>query len=166
MASDRFQTLIFDLDDTLIPTSELLVPQAVRKVFQTLTDHGLKWDFETFEQYRKKHIIQLSHREIIREIIKNTLSEGTLSSKGHIFEKCIKSFYETSLPETIPLLPGASENLKSLSTKYKLFLLSAGDRATQEEKIIKANLQKIFHEVAVADDSCQFDKKKLNAPWM
>ncbi len=166
MAAVRFQTLIFDLDDTLIPTSEVLIPRAVQHVFQVLTSNGLDWNFEKFEQYRKKHMRKLSHREIIKEIIENLIPKNSMETKGHIFDSCLKAFYQASLPEVIPLLPGAQHNLEKLKSKYTLFLLTGGDLATQKQKLIKAGLQGFFQEIEVADASLNNAKKKIIEKWI
>jgi len=162
MGSPRFQTLIFDLDDTLIPTSEALIPQAVRNVFQVLVRHGLPWTFESFETYRKKHIRDLPHREIIKKLI----LENSLETKKHILEESLNAFYSNSLPEKIPLLPGAQENLEKLSQKYGLFLLTAGDRATQKLKITKLGIEKFFRGIEIADEKWKFDKKAVLESWI
>lgn len=162
MALDRFQTLIFDLDDTLIPTSEILIPQAVRQVFKILAEHGLDWDFKAFEEYRKKHLDQCSHREII----KNIIEENKLSPKSHIFESCLNAFYKVELPPRIPLLPEAQRTLQYLRPRYQLLLLTAGDERTQKEKIIRAGLENLFHEVKIVGSLEKKDKKESIANWI
>ncbi len=162
MAATRFQTLIFDLDDTLIPTSDVLIPQAAQHVFQLLSENGLKWSFSQFEEYRKKHIIEHSHREIIRMLIE----EKKLGPKGHIYDSCMKAFYNASLPEQIPLLPGAKDNLEKLVKNYRLFLLTGGDEKTQKQKLIKAKIQDYFAEIVVAGASWQYNKKAVIENWL
>ncbi len=162
MAATRFQTLIFDLDDTLIPTSEVLIPQAAQHVFQLLSENGLKWSFSQFEEYRKKHIVQHSHREIIKMLIE----EKKLGPKGHIYESCMKAFYHASLPNEIPLLPGAKDNLEQLTKNYRLFLLTGGDENTQKQKLIKAKIQDYFTEVVVAGAAWRYNKKAVIENWL
>lgn len=162
MALNRFQTLIFDLDDTLIPTSELLIPRAVRHVFQLLSENGLKWSFNQFEEYRKKHIELFSHREILEKL----LNETKLGTKEHILQDCLRAFYEASIPSKIPLLPGALENLSQLTKTYRLLLLTAGDQKTQKQKIINCDIEKYFSEIIVADSSWQFNKQLVIENWI
>lgn len=162
MAQDRFQTLIFDLDDTLIPTSEVLIPRAVRHVFEILAKQGLEWDFETFEAYRRKHMARSSHREII----KNIITENSLSLKSHILESCLKAFYQIELPAQLPLLPGAKENLQTLQPKYNLFLLTGGNPQTQREKLQRAQLTHFFEEISIVDTSQPETKKQSLETWI
>ena len=162
MAATCFQTLIFDLDDTLIPTSEVLIPQAAQHVFRLLSENGLEWSFSQFDEYRKKHIAQHSHREIIKMLIE----EKKLGPKGHIYESCMKAFYNASLPDQIPLLPGAKNNLEELSKSYRLFLLTGGDEQTQKQKLVKAKIQDYFTEVVVAGATWQYNKKSVIENWL
>ena len=162
MAKERFQTLIFDLDDTLIPTSEVLIPQAVQEVFQILSSNGLGWDFKTFEAYRKKHMAHWSHREILTNII----DENHLSPKSHIFESGLKAFYQVELPARIPLLPEVASTLQYLKPRYQLFLLTAGEENTQAEKILRAGLKDFFHEIKIVGSLEKKDKKESIAQWI
>ncbi len=162
MATERFQTLIFDLDDTLIPTSEVLIPQAVQQVFEILSSNGLSWDFKTFEAYRKKHMARWSHREII----KNIIDENHLSPKSHIFESCLKAFYEVDLPAQIPLLPDAEATLKYLVPRYRLFLLTAGEENTQMKKVIRSGVKDFFHEIKIVGALEKQDKKESITEWI
>lgn len=86
-----FIHLIFDLDDTLLDTSGLLIP------------------------------------------IKDTPE----------FEKRIQ--------EPLPLLPGASENLRYLSSKYQLHLLTQGRPHFQNQKITSLGISHFFKSITICD---------------
>ena len=162
MTRGRFQTLIFDLDDTLIPTTELFVPQAIRRVHALLKNNGLEWSLEQFDQYRKKHISEFSHREIFKKLV----NELPLQRKEHTLEKAVLTFYTPELPESIPLMEGAEANLFLLKKTYTLFLLTGGTKNVQNEKIKRAGLHGTFQEIVVADEKWKFNKEMVIQHWI
>jgi len=89
MSSIRY--IIFDLDDTLLDTSQLLIP---------------------------------------------------IRQTEHFFDR---------IQQPLPLMPGASENLQYLSSKYNLYLLTQGQRQIQEQKITSLQIRQYFKSVDIVD---------------
>lgn len=162
MTQGRFQTLIFDLDDTLIPTTELFVPNAINRVHTLLKENGLEWSLEEFNEYRKKHISEFSHREIFKKVI----YELPLKHKEHTLKEAISFFYSPQLPPSIPLIDGAEANLRAFNKKYFLFLLTGGTEKVQMEKVKRAGLLDTFQEIVVADEKWQFNKEMIIKDWI
>ena len=162
MSEPRFQTLILDLDDTLIPTSDVLIPPAIQEVHQIMQEYGLKWTLEEFNTYRKSNMNQKSHREIFKQIV----DLNHLKPKEHIIMRTFKAFYEGPVPNPLPLLPGALSNLQALAPKYNLFLMTGGRKSNQRHKIKISGIEAFFNEILVVDESWDFQKIKALEFWI
>ena len=51
-----YKAIAFDLDDTLIDTTNELIPFACRKIHTYLVSQGYAFDFEKFDSLRKRSI--------------------------------------------------------------------------------------------------------------
>ena len=69
----KVTTLIFDLDDTLLETSRLLVPQATRESCLAMIQAGLKADLETCLNARKN---------LLTKNLRNNIFEALVSELG------------------------------------------------------------------------------------
>src|SRR3954469_15193475 len=100
--------IAFDLDDTLIDTSGLLVPEAARQACQAMKNFGLKCSLEECLRWREKLAKEMSHREIFLEIARkyNAGDIHPMATAG------IQSFYNPTVPDKLPLLEGAKSNLE------------------------------------------------------
>lgn len=143
-----FKALAFDLDDTLIDTSGLLVPLASRAAYVAMTNKGLKMSYEIFDQQRKEKAIRMTHKQIFFEIAE---SQGDNSLVADMAEAGIHTFYHPPLPPSLPLLAGAAENLRFLKDRYTLFLVTSGAISTQKEKVKRAGLESHFQSCIFVD---------------
>ncbi len=138
------RAIAFDLDDTLLDTSGILVPAATRHSFQILIENGLALTYEQCEQHRLQMIRSVSHKDVFAILAKKFGSEKTES----VVPAAIRAFYEPQLPVSLPLLSGARENIDYLKDKYMLFVVTAGSEATQQNKAkalgIDTDFQKIY----------------------
>ena len=66
----NFKAIAFDLDDTLIDTSNLLAPEAAKQAFNLLIQDGLEISLEECEIQRAKYIKKMSHKEFFSFISK------------------------------------------------------------------------------------------------
>jgi len=149
------RAIAFDLDDTLMDTTGILVPQAARRAFQILIDAGLKLTLDQCEQKRTEMIKKLSHKEVFEKLAAEFGEKATLEA----LVKANSAFYEPELPEHLPLLPGALENLKYLSPKYSLYVVTAGFDKAQQEKVQALGIQSYFKKVFVVN-SLNKEKKR------
>ncbi len=143
----QFKALVFDLDDTLLDTSQLLVPMAAKHACQEMIKQGLQCSLQVCEQERAKLANQLSHREIFKKIANDI---GCIHTELAI-ENAVNAFYNPAVPKNLPLMPGALENLSELSKKYSLFLLTTGNLETQLKKIHALNILHFFKEYFIVD---------------
>ncbi len=138
------RAIAFDLDDTLLDTSGILVPEATRHSFQILIDNGLKLTQQQCEQHRLEMIRSISHKDVFSSLASQYGSATTVLA----VPDAIRAFYQPPLPRVLPLLPGARKNIDYLKVKYLLFVVTAGDELTQINKSkalgIDQNFEKIY----------------------
>ncbi len=134
------KAIAFDLDDTLIDTTHLLVPMASQAAYQAMALKGLQTSFEIFENERRQGALSMKHVDIFQSIAQKYSSQPS----GEIAEAGITTFYNPPLPTHIPLLPGALENLEYLKGKYALFLVTSGAIPTQKQKAQATNAEHYF----------------------
>lgn len=148
------RSIAFDLDDTLLDTTGLLVPQASKDAFQILIDAGLSLDLKTCEEMRLNLIRTISHKDVFKKL---ATEHGNLETQAAV-ELANKAFYHPRLPEKLDLLPGALENLKFLTQKYNLYLVTAGFQDAQEAKVEKLEIAGFFKKIYVVN-SLKSEKK-------
>lgn len=145
------KAIAFDLDDTLIDTSGILVPQAARQAYQMAPSLYSSCDFEKFNREREHLSKSKSHKEIFK-IILQKYSFATEEIKQAEAAACIQAFYNPSIPAFLPLLDGALESLQQLQAKsYVLFLVTAGAPVTQSAKIKACQVEKYFKKIYLMD---------------
>lgn len=147
-------SIAFDLDDTLLDTTGLLVPQASQDAFQILIDAGLRLDLKTCEEYRLSLIKTISHKDVFKKLAHE---HGTAATQAAV-ELANKAFYHPRLPQKLDLLPGALENLNNLRDKYNLYLVTAGFQDAQAAKIQSLGIGHYFKKVFVVN-SLNSEKK-------
>lgn len=148
------RAIAFDLDDTLLDTTGLLVPQASQEAFQILIDAGLSLDLKSCEEMRLSLIRTISHKDVFKKL---AVEHGTSATQAAV-EFANKAFYHPRLPEKLDLLPGALENLNVLSKKYNLYLVTAGFQEAQAGKVKSLGIAHFFKEVFVVN-SLKSEKK-------
>ena len=161
------RAIAFDLDDTLLDTSGLLVPAATQHSFKILIQHGLKLSLAECEKQRLEMIRTVSHKDVFLNL---ALLYGSAATQA-VVPQAIAAFYEPPLPANLPLLPGARQNIDYLKkNNYLLYVVTAGADATQRGKVKALGIQDDFLKVYVIDSLHQQRKKaafldiiKLNA---
>lgn len=150
----EIRSIAFDLDDTLLDTTGLLVPQASQEAFQILIDAGLTLDLKTCEQHRLSLIRTISHKDVFKKLAHEY---GTAATQAAV-EQANKAFYHPRIPANMDLLPGALENLKTLVKKYNLYLVTAGFQDAQTSKIQSLGIAPYFKKIFVVN-SLNSEKK-------
>ncbi len=151
------QAIAFDLDDTLLDTTGLLVPKASADAFNILIKAGLKLSLEQCEQYRLELIKETSHKEVIERLADQFGTDQTRLASN----EAVRIFYEPQLPDQLPLLPGARENIDYLKTKYKLFLVTAGADQAQRKKAQALGISNDFEKMYVVNSLNKMRKKAV-----
>lgn len=149
------KVIAFDLDDTLLDTSGLLAPAATREAFDTMIKAGLKLNLEECEKLRVEWIKEISHRDVFEKL---ALHHGTADTRLAA-EMATQLFYEPRLPQKLPLLEGARENLDYLKKKYSLYLVTAGTEDAQLRKVKALGVENDFKEIFVVN-SLKKNRKK------
>ncbi len=151
------KAIAFDLDDTLLDTTNLLVPSASQQAYSLMIKAGLKLTPEKCEELRLKLIKVISHRDFFEKLASDFGDDFTKSAA----KEAIKLFYEPTLPAKLPLMPGARENIDYLKNKYKLYLVTAGNEKGQRNKVKSLGIEKDFIEVHVVNSLVKARKKTV-----
>lgn len=147
------KAIAFDLDDTLLDTTGILVPKASSEAFEILIRNGLNLALEVCQLQRLKMIQTMSHKDVFKILAEQHGNEQTAAA----VPDAIRAFYEPTLPDTLPLLPGAIENIHFLKEKYKLFLVTAGTESAQRMKAKLLGIESYFQAIYVVNS---LDKKR------
>jgi len=126
---ERDSTLVvFDLDDTLIDTKNVLLPLALKRVADATGIPLARLD------PRGKKI-----EEVLRGI------EGVTQRQR---EAAAEAWYRPDVPPLTPL-PGAREVLEALRGRVRLVLLTRGAPERQKRKIAQCGLGPLFDEIVI-----------------
>lgn len=140
--------IAFDLDDTLVDTSQLLVPMAARQACAAMITHGVPSDIDTCLAWRANKASELSHQQIFQSFIQKYGS----STPNVALQEAMKAFYNPEVPPRLPLLEGAEENLLTLAKKYVLFLVTSGEPAAQTKKIQALRIEHHFRKIYLVNN--------------
>ncbi len=141
------KVIAFDLDDTLLDTSGLLVPRAAERACQAMLNAGLQCTLEQCLTDREILAKELSHREIFAQIA----SKYGATNSSSAIEGALKEFYNPQIPDQLPLLPGALKNLEILKDRYSLYLVTMGSLPAQQKKIQSLGIASFFKEIFILD---------------
>ncbi|HPI40064.1 MAG TPA: M14 family zinc carboxypeptidase [Pseudobdellovibrionaceae bacterium] len=153
------KAIAIDLDDTLLDTTNLIVPGAAQKACEVLLSNLTSDNKDPRLAEALKMRSQLangnSHKDIFRKIAKHFNILDT-----SLIEKAIHHFYCPEIPENLPLIEGAEKNLKALKEKYDLYIVTSGDLKTQRKKIQSLGIESYFKGLMICD-SLKGETKKL-----
>ncbi|MGZ3768137.1 MAG: HAD hydrolase-like protein [Bdellovibrio sp.] len=141
----KYKSIAFDLDDTLLDTSGLLVPLAARRACEAMIAAGLRCEMQECLRMREDLASSFSHTDIFTQILNKY---GSLQN-GKAIHDALEEFYNPFIPETLPLLEGSLENLERLKEKYNLFLVTMGSPETQAKKIKSLGISKYFKKIYI-----------------
>lgn len=153
------KAIAFDLDDTLLDTTGLLVKKASAEAFEILIQNGLRLNLKQCENLRLELIKQMSHKEVFEKLASEYGTEQT--QKASI--QAVQRFYEPHLPPHLPLLEGAKENLLYLKPKYKLYLVTAGHEKAQRQKAQALGINPFFEKIYVINS---LEKKRKHSAFL
>lgn len=141
----KYKSIAFDLDDTLLDTTGLLVPEAARRACEAMLAAGVRCELSDCLKMRHEMAAHYSHTEIFTQIAHRF---GT-HQNGKAVHDALEVFYNPIIPTTLPLLPGALENIEKLKTSYQLYLVTMGSREAQLKKIQALNIQHHFQKIYI-----------------
>lgn len=143
--------IIFDLDDTLIQTSQFITPWRFDKVLASLNlTNGMK--NEIFQTLLSSYL----EFESSQDALNHVLTAHNIDLNLIQLAKDALNSYDPSIP--VYLFEGVDVLLANLKAHYKLVLVTKGNKAQQKLKIDKAGLaQNIFEQIFIVEDE---DKKE------
>lgn len=141
------KTLAFDLDDTLLDTSGLLIPKAAEKACLAMMSVGTSCTLEECLKLRKELSRIFSHPEIFG-IITDTY-EG--AERELALQSAISEFYSPEVPPRLPIMDGGEELLKNLFSRFPMYLVTMGQRDAQLQKISALGIEKFFKKIYILD---------------
>lgn len=150
--SHRFEQLVFDLDDTLLDTSGLLVPAAARESCEAMISAGLSSDLDQCLRARVELAQTPLRTDLYRQLVAKFGVVGG-ASPDDVAKRGYDAFHVRDVETNITLFPGARDMLRDLRSRYGLRLLTAGHRGTQESKIAILHLETLFESVHHVDPS-------------
>lgn len=139
------KSIAFDLDDTLVDTSGLLVPLASQRACEAMINAGVCCSLEECMAMRHELASNLSHTEIFTQIANRYGS----NQMGKAVHDALDEFYNPEVPAVLPLLAGATDNLLALKERYNLYLVTMGSFEAQVEKIQALQIEKFFKKIFI-----------------
>jgi putative hydrolase of the HAD superfamily len=137
----NYKAIAFDLDDTLIDTTNELIPFACRKIHSYLLTEGYPNTYEEFDILRKEYVKTKSHKEFFKNLV-TTFPIILPAEAPLIIANLNRLFYEPDVPLNLGLMPGAEDNLKTLAAKYNVFIVTAGVLSAQHKKLAQLNIDR------------------------
>lgn len=144
----NYKSIAFDLDDTLLDTSGILVPDAARRACEALRESGVNCSLSECLEIRHTMATNHSHQEIFSFINDKF---GTKQNQTPV-ERALEKFYNPEVPDSLPLLPGSIENLEQLKKKYSLFLVTMGSLDSQTKKIKSLKIEHHFQKIYILNN--------------
>jgi FMN phosphatase YigB (HAD superfamily) len=120
----QLRSIIFDLDDTLLKTSETLLPAAQKESWLALKNAGvyIEWD-EFLSKWQQASALGTSGKDLISTFVEGL---GPVGDLDRIKENLRKAFYGRNVKENLVLFDGAEALLAKLKDHFELHLLTAG----------------------------------------
>lgn len=149
----KYQTLLFDVDDTLLDFSAA-EDEALHRLF---AENGLDLTDEVEKHYREINGALWSafeRGEISREEIVNTRFELLFKEYGkQVDGKQLGERYQHFLAENHDFIDGAYNLIQGLANQYDLYIVTNGVTATQYKRLKDSGLYPFFKEVFVSEDT-------------
>ncbi|MBN1156801.1 TIGR02253 family HAD-type hydrolase [Candidatus Woesearchaeota archaeon] len=151
-----FKAIIFDLDNTLFESTEL-VKRARVEASGALINAGLPAR-SSEEVYKKLSKIVLEYGSNYPKHFSRLCREYGIKSKPEIIAAGMVAYHNVKISQ-LHLFPKANEILMELAkSDTRLALITTGNPIKQWEKIIRLNIKQYFDFISVLDDKKKEDK--------
>lgn len=141
-----YKAIIFDLDDTLLDSSEQLIPQTLRKVFGILQKHQLPITWEEFH-LKRKDFFEKNGRGSFFQSLLSDFDSIHQQLREKVKEEIYSLYYFPEIPPTLRPIGGAVDLLNDLHGKIDLYLVTSGNFAAQNEKVDQLKIRKYFKQI-------------------
>lgn len=141
--------LIFDLDDTMIDTTGLIIPLAVEETAHAMIDAGLKASVDQVVLFRNSLLKENPRHDFIAATVHHF---GTITSASVVQEAGHQTFY-TSKETRLRRLKGSLHSQQALQfiekarNKYQIHVVTSGEQITQLNKLEWAELRSTTNEI-------------------
>jgi FMN phosphatase YigB (HAD superfamily) len=146
----RFTAVIFDLDDTLVDTTKLMLPHAIEEAIEQMQRSGLPGTSQDLLESWHRIQFKNSRADLFSELTSLYLTP-THQKHSAIVEAGKNAFYHREIKEEIQVFAGLMEVLTTLGHSHKLFLVTSGVPKTQIHKIEKLGIQFLFKKIIVTN---------------
>jgi FMN phosphatase YigB (HAD superfamily) len=144
----HFDTIIFDLDDTLTDTEMQLVTTARLESLQTMAKYGLDFSVERALELWQEYLAQPRLADVFAFIAEQ---HSVASERADLVKVGREMFYQRDVPKTFRAFAECGEILSRLKAKYDLYLVTSGDVETQKQKVTLTGLGSFFNSVFYVD---------------
>lgn len=149
----KYRTLLFDVDDTLLDFGA-----AEHSALCSLCrDHGISFTpnlHKTYKTINQRLWKAFENGEISKEELLHTRFSLFLNEIGHEADGTeLEKTYRGYLAEGSFLIEGALELIKSLSTSFRLYIVTNGVSHTQNQRLQRSELASLFDGVFVSEDT-------------
>ncbi|MCB0415532.1 MAG: HAD hydrolase-like protein [Bdellovibrionales bacterium] len=157
------KAIIFDLDDTLLDTSGLLVPHAIHESCSELIHRGLKIKLNQCIEEKRDFAKSNSRINFFEYLVEKYADESLdPQTKKQLIRLGKDKFYNRKIKEPLNMVDGAKDFLSyAIQKNLKLFLVTEGAFATQKEKVEQLNIGSFFEEIFYANPENGENKESL-----
>ncbi|MGE0633232.1 MAG: HAD hydrolase-like protein [Pseudobdellovibrionaceae bacterium] len=141
----KIKCIAFDLDDTLLDTSNLLIPIATEEACAAMVKAGLRTTVRSCIEKRQEFLDRAIHENIFREI--SSFYNPSDFETNAIAKAGEQAFYGRKIPDYLPISSEAKGILENLKNKYTLFLVTSGELETQKAKVKAMQIEHFFSKI-------------------
>ncbi|MFQ5742872.1 MAG: HAD family hydrolase, partial [Acidobacteriota bacterium] len=144
----QLSAVFFDLDDTLVDTAGQLIEPALRDAAGRMLEAGMVAEFDPLLEFLKEQASAGRGGNYFAGAAEHF--RVTDSDRQAIVEAGRRAYFSRNVPDLRPL-PGILRLLEKLRQRHYLFLVTAGDPATQRAKVDRLALQNAFDAIRWVD---------------
>jgi len=147
-----FTTIAFDADDTLWANEDYFA-SAQAEYQAILAPYRANWDAQELYETEQRNLAYFGYgiKGFLLSMIETAIqvTDGAITSKeiAHIIE-----IGRAMVHAPLTLLPHVAEVIPTLSSRFKLLIITKGDLFDQESKIARSGLAEFFHHIEVVSD--------------
>lgn len=149
----KYETLLFDVDDTLLDF-DLAEDAALDRLFKQENIAATPTMIARYKEINESMWRAFERGEVSKDELHNTrfsiaLKEFGLDVDGEYFE----AIFQKYLKEAHHYVDGAYEIIEQLADNYELYVVSNGKTITQNKRLEDANLAQFFKEIFISEQT-------------
>lgn len=159
MKRKLYTAIVFDLDDTLIDTTQYLVRPAMEKSFAKLIGLGVLSNPSDGHNFQKENPALADKIHFFTELIRQKRPELSEPQRDRLRDEVLAVYFGEPETGAIRTFPDAPEILSALTADYDLYLVSLGNPEIQEKKVAITGLAHFFRHSWFPDFRKHHDKE-------